>query len=75
MSFEVLECPQVLLLCFYFSLVDDLSEQNEANLRSKETELRLQNKERKSLIYKLTDAAAVIVKLEEENNQIQTANK
>ena len=43
-------------------------------LRSKETELRLHEKEKKSLVFKLTDAAAVIVKLEEENDQIKTAN-
>lgn len=54
--------------------MDDLTKQNEVKLRSKETELRLQQKERKSLVLKLTDAAAVIVKLEEENTQIQTTN-
>jgi hypothetical protein len=43
-------------------------------LKSKETELRLQEKERKSLIFKLTDATAVIARLEEENANIQAAN-
>ena len=56
------------------SLIDDLTEQNEMKIKSKETELRLQEKEKKSLILKLTDASAVIVKLEEENAHIQTAN-
>lgn len=66
--------PLLVVPLNFFSLVDDLSEQNELKLRSKETELRLQNKEKRSLILKLTDAAAVIVKLEEENTQIQTEN-
>ena len=43
----------VLIFCV-FSLVEDLTEQSEMKLRSKETELRLQSKEKKSLVLKLT---------------------
>lgn len=56
-------------------LVEDLTEQSEMKLRSKETELRLQSKEKKSLVLKLTDANAVIVKLEEENTQLYESSK
>ena len=56
-------------------LVDGLAEKSEEDARTQAHQLKALQKEKKSLVTKLTDAKAVIVQLEEECASLQKSNR